>query len=94
MKRSSISAEKFVFKLGARQFQISGDLRENTGQRTKFKLFVCGNCDVMLSPPEHGREANMATRLPTDLVSVAAKELRKFGAAEISRQLQALMTSS
>ncbi len=94
MKPGSTSTEKFAFKLGARQFQISRDFRKNTNQSNEPELFVRRNSNVMLTAEDRRCQANIAACLPADNISVATEELRKVRAAEVSRQLQALMTSS
>ena len=80
--------EKLALQIGARQFQISRNLGKDANQSTKSKLFVRGNCNVMLSATDGGGETNMAAHLPSGLISVGTKELGKFWAAEVARQFK------
>ncbi len=88
------NSKQFVQEISEISFQISSHLGEYRSERSYAKLPVSRNGYVVLCPLEVGGQPHVAPRLPADLVTVSAKKRGKLSAAEITRPLQAGMTSS
>ena len=62
--------EEFLGKRSAIYLKITGDLRQNPGQRPDFQRIVGWDCYLMRRAAVRGPEPEVATSLPDNFVSI------------------------
>jgi hypothetical protein len=73
--------------------EVLGDVAEDGVERSDLERIVSWDGDVMLATLLRG-QTDVASALAVDLVTEAAERLGEIGAADVTRQLHAAMTSS